>query len=101
VSNFALLEQAVGQFDGRFTLRVLRSISTTRKSPHFTEALTNAIANLYTSFPDAPSRSFLLTALGQNKIGTTNGDASHKAGSGEPLPEAIVYLAILVQVCLS
>ena len=95
-ANFALLEQAVSQFDGRFTLRVLRSISSTRKSPHFLESLTNAINTLYASQPDSPAKRFLTTALGQGKSGSANGDT--KAGHGDASPEAFVYLAILVQV---
>lgn len=98
-SNFALLEMAVQQFDGRFTLRVLRSIPTARKSPHFQEALANAIGSLFAGNPEAPAKHFLVTALGRSKSSSiTNGDATHKTQSGDPLPEAFVYLAILVQV---
>ncbi|KAF2152668.1 26S proteasome non-ATPase regulatory subunit 3 [Myriangium duriaei CBS 260.36] len=100
VANFALLDQAVNQFDGRFTLRVLRSIPGTRKSPHFTEALSNAITHLYSSNTDSPAKKFLLTGLGANGAGVTNGDAAHKPSSGEPLPESFAYLAILVQIHL-
>lgn len=96
-ANYTLLEQAISQFDARFSLRVLRSISSTRKSPHFAEALLNAINDLYASHPDAPSKHFLTAALGKSK-GALNGSASHKPTAGEPLAEAFVYLAILVQV---
>jgi 26S proteasome regulatory subunit N3 len=95
--NFALLEQAVAQFDGRFTLRVLRSISSVRKSKHMAEAISIAISHLYSGVGEVPSRQFLLTALGHTQNGALNGDA-HKTGGSEPLPEAFVYLAILVQV---
>ena len=95
-ANFALLEQAVSQFDGRFTLRVLRSISSARKSPHFLESLTDAINTLYASHPESPAKDFLTSALGKSKGGSTNGDS--KPGQGEPLPEAFVYLSVLVQV---
>jgi len=99
-ANFALLEQAISQFDARFTLRVLRSISSTRRSPHFAEALSNAIDTLYASHPDAPSKHFLTTALGKSKGDGANGNTSQKPTAGEPLAEHFVYLAILVQVCL-
>ena len=97
-ANFALLEQAVSQFDGRFTLRVLRSISSARKSSHFLESLTDAINTLYASHPESPAKHFLTNALGKSKSESINGDS--KTGQGEPLPEAFVYLAVLVQVRL-
>ena len=97
-ANFTLLDQAVAQFDGRFTLRVLRSISSIRKNPHLHEALLSAISHLYSGHADTPSKRYLLAALGQGKSSSTNGDASHKTSGSEPLPEAFVYLAVLVQV---
>ncbi|KAF4554623.1 26S proteasome regulatory subunit rpn3-like protein [Elsinoe fawcettii] len=98
-SNFNLLDQAVSQFDGRFTLRVLRSISSTRKSPHFVEALSAAI-NQFASFSDDAGIKFLQSALGSSKKSTTNGDSTLKAPSNPPSSEVFAYLAILVQVHL-
>lgn len=96
-TNFGLLEQAVAQFDARFTLRALRSISTVRESPHLPSPLQEAISSAIPS--GHPARDFLEGALGKSQNGTANGDASHKAKEPSgPLPEVWAYLGILVQV---
>lgn len=98
-ANLALLQQAVAQFDARFTLRVLRSVPSMRKSPHIKEALTKAITALYTSTPDAPSKRFLESALNSADKSVANGHAPPQLQSSPILPESFVYLAVLVQVC--
>jgi len=98
-ANFPLLEQALAQFDARFTLRVLRSISAIRKSPHFLEALTQTISTTYSLQTDSESKALLLNAIGQ--VATANGAAKSKSGRAEELTEeTFAYLAILVQVCM-
>lgn len=99
IANFALLEKAVAQFDGRFTLRVLRSISSMRKSEHLSQALNLAISSLYASAPESPSKAFLESAL-QSKSALTNGHAPSLPQETDVLPESFVYLAVLVQVHL-
>jgi 26S proteasome regulatory subunit N3 len=100
IANFALLDQAVARFDGRFTLRVLRSISSMRKSPQLQDALSTAVASLYASHQDSPDKRFLESALQKTSSAPANGDA-HK--EGDVLPESFIYLAVLIQVqpCLS
>ncbi|KAH0250380.1 hypothetical protein KCV00_g351, partial [Aureobasidium melanogenum] len=95
IANFALLDQAVARFDGRFTLRVLRSISSMRKSPHLLDALSTAVASLYASHQDSPDKRFLESALQKTSSAPANGNASK---DGDVLPESFVYLAVLIQV---
>ncbi|KAJ6178422.1 hypothetical protein N7519_008883 [Penicillium mononematosum] len=80
-SNFTLLERAVAHFDPRFTLRVLRSISST--ASFLLEALgqTNA-------FENAPANS-------QMEV-----DSDKKPIPKETLAEVDAYLSILVQIYL-
>ena len=61
-TNFRLLEQAVSQFDARFSLRVLRSISSHRKhlSP---DVLAEVITDTYPSNSDVAAA--LLRAIGK------------------------------------
>ena len=112
--NFDLLERAVAQFDARFTLRVLRSISSVRKhlSPDF---LAQIITETY------PSSSLiaksLLVSIGTDRTQFQTGgstlemepegqarDRSNSAKSAstpkEILPEVDTYLSILVQIHL-
>ncbi|KAH0543309.1 hypothetical protein FGG08_002372 [Glutinoglossum americanum] len=104
-SNFVLLERAVAQFDSRFTLRVLRSISSVRKrlTPVI---LANVVIETYPS--SNPTAQTLLATLGQE------GASSEMEIDGTPaqppprspstpkdiLPEIDVYLSILVQIYL-
>ncbi|KAL4940103.1 hypothetical protein BDV06DRAFT_213749 [Aspergillus oleicola] len=102
-TNFTLLERAVAHFDPRFTLRVLRSISSMRK--HITsDVLADVIVDAYPK--SSPTASFLLRAIDQagafDNVGTSSkievdADKS-KPASKEVLPEIDTYLSILVQV---
>jgi 26S proteasome regulatory subunit N3 len=103
-SNFLLLERAVTQFDPRFTLRVLRSISSMRK--HITaEVLAEVIVDTYPSSDAAAT--ILLEAIEQpsafkqfeNAIMDVDMDKS-KPVLKEILPEMDTYLSILVQIYL-
>lgn len=103
-SNFLLLERAVTQFDPRFTLRVLRSISSMRK--HITaEVLAEVIVDTYPSSDAAAT--ILLEAIEQpgafkqfeNAIMDIDVDKS-KPVLKEILPEMDTYLSILVQIYL-
>jgi 26S proteasome regulatory subunit N3 len=100
-ANFGLLERAVTHFDPRFTLRVLRSISSMRKqiSP---DLLAEVIVDTYPS--SSQTATFLLEALG--KTGAFDAAASSmevdsdksKSAAREILPEIDTYLSILVQI---
>lgn len=102
-ANFTLLERAVTHFDPRFTLRVLRSISSMRK-----QITSDVLAEIIVSaYPKSNTfASFLLGAIDQ-------GNAFDEAGSKmevdtdktrpstkEVLPEIDTYLSILVQIYL-
>lgn len=104
-NNFSLLERAVAHFDPRFTLRVLRSISSMRK--HLTsDVLAEVIVETYPS--SSSTASFLLEAIG--KAGELGGAPSSsrmevdseksKLASREILPEIDTYMSILVQIYL-
>ena len=112
--NFVLLEQAVSQFDARFTLRVLRSMSSVRKhlSP---DVLAQVITETYT--PSNTIAKALLSTLGKENVTFPGPElktemdvdpprekapASAKSTSlpKDPLPEVDVYLSILVQIYL-
>ncbi|KAJ5288572.1 26S proteasome regulatory subunit rpn3 [Penicillium angulare] len=103
--NFTLLDRAVAHFDPRFTLRVLRSISSMRK--HITpEVLAKVIVDVY---PDSsPMASFLLEAIDQANAfegvpADLKMDLDLEKTKGTPkdtLPEVDAYLAILVQIYL-
>ncbi|OJK00673.1 hypothetical protein ASPACDRAFT_51607 [Aspergillus aculeatus ATCC 16872] len=103
--NFTLLERAVSHFDPRFTLRVLRSISSMRK--HITpDVLAEAIVENYP--PSNLTASFLLGAIDQTGA-FDSADASSKmdvesektkSTPKEILPEIDTYLSILVQIYL-
>ena len=109
-ANFQLLERAVAQFDARFTLRVLRSISSVRKhlSP---DLIAQCIADIYDS--NNPVLKTLLAAIGKDdahlhksgsemEIDQPNREKLVKSGSvpKEPLPEVDTYLSILIQIYL-
>ncbi|RAK92672.1 terpenoid synthase [Aspergillus costaricaensis CBS 115574] len=104
-TNFTLLERAVTHFDPRFTLRVLRSISSMRK--HITgDVLAEVIEETYSS--SSVTASFLLNALDQ--AGALAGARSSakmeiesektKSAPKETLPEVDIYMSILVQIFL-
>ena len=114
-ANFALLERAVAQFDARFTLRVLRSISSIRK--HLSQdLLTQVITETYNSTSYVAKT--LLAALGKEdasfkspeassemEIDTQAKDKSQNTGKTtttpkDILPEVDTYLSILVQIYL-
>ena len=114
--NYGLLERAVALFDARFSLRVLRSISSIRKrlTP---EILAQVITETYPS--SNPTAHALLKTIGREGAPFTKAQpptemevdsevakpsistASGKAGPLKVvLPEIDIYLAILVQVHL-
>lgn len=104
-ANFSLLERAVVHFDPRFTLRVLRSISSMRK--HITpEVLAQVIVETYP--PSSLTASFLLQAIDQqgafeSALASSEMEVDsekNKASSKEILPEVDTYLSILVQIHL-
>ena len=114
-ANFVLLERAVSQFDARFTLRVLRSISSVRKhlSP---DLLAQVITETYPS--NNPVAKTLLAAVGKEgasfpspettemeiDVPATKDKAQHTTKSAAPpkdiIPEIDTYLSILVQIHL-
>ncbi|KAL9613245.1 MAG: hypothetical protein Q9167_002205 [Letrouitia subvulpina] len=112
-SNFVLLERAVTQFDARFTLRVLRSISSIRKqlSP---DLLIQIITETYIS--TNPVTQTFLAVLGREDAPFPEGlsemdvdsfvkekshsSSKHSITSKEVLPEVDFYLSILIQIYL-
>ena len=114
-ANFPLLERAVAHFDARFSLRVLRSISSVRKrlAP---ELLAQVIRETYPT-PNDASRA-LLAAIGNDGQSVPDQTPSSEMdidseprpqptpSPGKPtqskdvLPEVEIYLSILVQVYL-
>ena len=105
--NFGLLERAVSQFDPRFTLRVLRSISSTRK--HLSaNVLTQLISETYPSSSSTAKSSLevLDESYKSSKDGSSEMDLDSKpstksaASPKAVLPEIGVYLSILCQVHL-
>lgn len=116
--NYTLLERAVALFDARFSLRVLRSISSIRKrlSP---EILAQVITETYPS--SDPTAHSLLETIGKegaafekvqpptemevdgdnvNVKPQTLAPSNRATTPREVLPEVDIYLAILVQVHL-
>ncbi|GIJ87249.1 26S proteasome non-ATPase regulatory subunit [Aspergillus pseudoviridinutans] len=104
-TNFTLLERGVAHFDPRFTLRVLRSISSMRK--HITaDVLAEVIVETYP--PSSPTAAFLLEAIDQSgayesAIASSKMEVDsekNKSAPKEILPEVDTYLSILVQIYL-
>ncbi|XHG09256.1 hypothetical protein AWENTII_012328 [Aspergillus wentii] len=104
-TNFTLLERAVTHFDPRFTLRVLRSISSMRK--HITaDVLAEVIVETYPA--SSLTASFLLNAIDRESAFESATASSKmevdsektKSSSKEVLPEVDTYLSILVQIYL-
>lgn len=104
-NNFVLLDRAVSQFDPRFTLRVLRSISSMRKQLT-ADVLAQIITETYQS--SNATAKILLAALGKEGASFETPKAETdsesktpaKTAAKEPLPEVDVYLSILVQIHL-
>ncbi|MCJ1428701.1 26S proteasome non-ATPase regulatory subunit [Sticta canariensis] len=114
-ANFTLLERAVAQFDARFTLRVLRSMSSVRKflSPDLlaqviTETYTssNTVAKSLLAAIDRENTSFEAPDSGSEMdIDVQGRDKSHPTSkpngqSKEVIPEVDLYLSILIQIHL-
>lgn len=107
-TNFTLLERAVMHFDPRFTLRVLRSISSMRKHLN-ADLLARVIVETYQrSDPRAP---LLLGALGKESafddasqdVAMEDSEpkpATKSTGPKEILPEVDLYLSVLIQIYL-
>jgi 26S proteasome regulatory subunit N3 len=106
-ANFGLLERAVTQFDPRFTLRVLRSISSIRK--HLSaDVLAHIISDTYPS--SSPMAKSFLDVLSKEHKPSKDAASEMEIDSKPPgktgaaprdvLPEVDVYLAILCQVHL-
>lgn len=104
-TNFVYLERAVAQFDARFTLRALRSISSIRKRLSG-EVIAESIIATYP--PNNGTAQVLLRATGLDgedlgqiarRVSQANTGSTIKAEKKEPLPEVDVYIAILAQVC--
>ncbi|AEO67978.1 6cf483f8-205b-4a21-9fa9-07615365c5d3 [Thermothielavioides terrestris] len=115
-SNFALLDRAVAQFDARFSLRALRSISSIRRrlTP---DILAQAISETYASSSasaDVAKRMLLAIGRPDVSLGRQPGpemeiDSEPKAAAAkngarkevkEVIPEVDVFLGILTQVLL-
>ena len=103
-SNFVLLERAVAQFDTRFTLRALRSISSLRK--RLTDRVLCSVVILTYSPNNATARTFI-EYIGmdgeaiQSVVSQYKEEVqANKNSTKEPLPEVDVYIAILIQVRL-
>ncbi|KAI9758251.1 MAG: hypothetical protein M4579_003110 [Chaenotheca gracillima] len=110
-ANYVLLDRAVAQFDARFSLRVLRSISSIRKSLT-PEILANVITQTYPSYN--PTAKILLQTIGEESAfdklqnssemdvdsDTTKTHPSKTPVPKEALPEVDIYLSILTQIHL-
>lgn len=103
--NFVLLERAVAQFDTRFTLRALRSISSLRK--RLTDRVLCSVIILTYSPNNATARTFI-EYIGmdgeaiQSVVSQYKEEVQlNKTSAKEPLPEVDVYIAILIQVSSS
>ena len=101
-SNFTLLERAVAQFDTRFTLRALRSISSLRK--RLTDRILCSVIVL-TYQPNNPTARILIEAIGMDGEAIADVASQYaaefsnsKQSLKEIIPEIDVYIAILIQV---
>ncbi|KAI9801682.1 MAG: 26S proteasome non-ATPase regulatory subunit [Piccolia ochrophora] len=110
--NFSLLERAVAQFDARFSLRALRSISSVRKRLT-ADIIATVISDTYPSTHAAAKT--LLATLGKTDFALQKPQSSEMELDAEPkgqtpqaaskpgpvkevLPEVDIYLSILVQI---
>ncbi|KAI9676853.1 MAG: 26S proteasome non-ATPase regulatory subunit [Caeruleum heppii] len=114
-ANFPLLERAVAQFDPRFSLRALRSISSVRKQLT-ADVLARVITETYQ--PSSTTAQSLLSAIGKDSesFDRPNGasemdvDSESKSQPGssttknatpkDVIAEIDVYLCILIQIHL-
>lgn len=80
--NFQLLERAVVQFDSRFTLRAIRSISSLRK-----KLAESKIAGLKLGKPM------------QELLSTAERELAGEAKK-ESVPEVRIYIGLLIQACV-
>lgn len=108
-ANYALLERAVSHFDARFTLRVLRSISSIRKNLS-SDLLAQVIIETYPA--SSQTAKALLAAIGEDdasfeptepsemEIDSQKEKAKPTSPTKDILPEVDFYLAILVQIFL-
>lgn len=96
-NNFVLLERAVTHFDSRFTLRVLRTVSSMRKYLS-DELLSRVIVETYPA--SDPTATFLLGVLGKESTTTSKNESKSSASKASVLPEVDVYLSILIQTYL-
>lgn len=101
-SNFTLLERAVAQFDARFTLRALRSISSLRK--RLTDRVLCSVIVL-TYSPTNPTARILIEGIGMDGKAIQAVAAQYKeeiatikGSTKEVIPEIDIYIAILIQV---
>ncbi len=101
-ANFILLDRAVAQFDTRFTLRALRSISSLRK--RLTDRVLCSVVIL-TYSPTNPTARTFIEYIGmegkeiQSVVAQYKEEVQlNKNNTKEPLPEIDVYIAILIQV---
>jgi len=109
-SSFPLLERAVAQFDSRFTLRALRSISTLRKKLTAPILLKTIIMTYGAGDNASPTRGVFMRALGQDPDAVdsivrkmmTSAEQKElmKNNTKEHIPEIDMYLAVLIQVLL-
>jgi 26S proteasome regulatory subunit N3 len=103
-ANFALLERAVAQFDSRFALRALRSISALRR--RLTDRVLCSVVILTYPPTNATARTFIEFigmdgAAIQSVVAQYKDEVqANKTAAREPLPEVDVYIAILIQVYL-
>ncbi|KXT13061.1 hypothetical protein AC579_3468 [Pseudocercospora musae] len=102
-NNLTFINQAVDNFDSRFTLRALRSISSLRKAPTFPEAIVLGIRTAYPN-PSNRGRQILEELLPAKHRKQTNGTAapakSKDGAEQDPHPEVWSYLGVLLQVYL-
>jgi len=104
-ANFALLERAVAQFDARFTLRALRSISSLRKRLDL-KTLCDVIISVYPAESDTAKTLIQAAGIDSSMVKGMSDQASKlkangsstKSGVHDVVPEIDIYLAILVQV---
>lgn len=99
MNNFALLSQAAENFDPRFTLRALRSISTIRKATDLPRPILIAIRTAFPK-PNNPMRKVLEDVLPKKGEAVLNGTSTTKEGEETQLPEVWSFLSVLVQVYL-
>ncbi|KAK4613287.1 putative 26S proteasome regulatory subunit rpn3 [Fulvia fulva] len=100
INNLHFINQAVDNFDSRFTLRALRSIATLRKSDKFAEAL---VVGIRTAYPKASNKGRQILEELLPESHQANGTAAGKekdTAEEQTHPEIWAYLGVLVQVYL-